>query len=74
MTESIPNNPEISEEQYRRNNRAAKLAYSIQELTEMLSDKLWNDPELDNIKDRCFLMATIDACNAAAGELSELVG
>lgn len=74
MTESIPNYPEISEEQHRRSNRAAKLAYSIQELTGMLSDRLWNDPELDNIKDRCFLIATIDACNAAAGELSELVG
>lgn len=60
MTETMPDNQDF-EEKMRRGNRAAKLAYSIEELTKMLSDKLWNDPELDNIKDRCFLIATIDA-------------
>lgn len=73
MIETMPDNQDF-EEKMRRGNRAAKLAYSIEELTKMLSDKLWDEPEYEDIKDRCLFAATLDACNAAATELSGLIG
>jgi len=73
MTETTPDYQQLDARQC-RNNRASKLAYSIEELTAMLFERLWNKPEYEDMKDRCLFMATIDACNAAASELSELIG
>jgi hypothetical protein len=56
-----------------KDTQAAKLANSIQRLTEMLSDRLWNDPVYDGIKDRFTLLAMIDASNSAAKELEEIL-
>jgi hypothetical protein len=39
----------------------------------MLSDRLWNDPVYDGIKDRFTLLAMLDASNSAAKELEEIL-
>ncbi|WP_150051144.1 hypothetical protein [Methylomonas rhizoryzae] len=74
MTETIPEYALLTEEKEQQANRAAKLAFSIEHLTQMLSDQLWNDDDWKEIKNYDRITAMVDACNAAAKELSELIG
>jgi len=73
MTETVPHYPKTSDEQLHLINQMAKLANSIQRLTEMLSDRLWNDPAYEDMKDRLSLLAMIDASKSAAKELEDIV-
>lgn len=54
-------------------NQAAKLAASINVLAGMLSDRFWNEPEYDGVKDRFQLLGMIDAIHSAARELEGIV-
>ncbi len=71
--ESIPDYKTQAGKGDAQSNQAAKLANSIQKLTEMLSDRLWNDPVYDGMKDRFTLLAMIDASYAAAKELEQII-
>lgn len=66
--ESIPNYKTAGDNQ---GDQVAKLANAIQRLTGMLSDRLWNDPDYDDMKDRFTLLAMIDASRSAAKELED---